>query len=42
MEKIDYEKLFNGTVKDILRVARKFQEHFGILESLKKGTIITG
>ena len=35
-EKIKYEKLFNGTVADKIKIARRFKENFDILENLKK------
>ena len=36
-EDIDYEKLYNGTVKEKLKIAHKFEEHFSILERMKTG-----
>ena len=35
-EKIEYEKIFNGTVGDKIKIARRFKENFYILENLKK------
>ena len=35
-EDIKYEKIFNGTVSDKLKVAQKFKENFDILEKMKK------
>ena len=36
-EDIDYEKLYNGTVTEKLKIAHKFEEHFSILERMKTG-----
>ena len=36
VEEIKYEKIFNGTVSDKLKVAQKFKENFDILENMKK------
>ena len=33
-EKVEYEKIFYGIVKENLKVAKKFQENFEILEKL--------
>ena len=33
-EKVEYEKIFYGPVKEKLKVAKKFQENFEILEKL--------
>ena len=33
-EKVEYEKILNGTVKEKLKVAKKFQENFEMLEKL--------
>ena len=35
-EKIKYEKIFNGTIVDKNKIARRFKENFDILENLKK------
>ena len=35
-EDIKYEKIFNGTVIEKLKVAKKFKENFDILEKIKK------
>ena len=35
-EDIKYEKIFNGTVIEKLKVAKKFKENFDILEKMKK------
>ena len=35
-EEIEYEKLFNGTVSEKLKVAQKFKENLDILENMKK------
>ena len=35
-EEINYEKLYNGTVKEKLKIAHKFEEIFSILEKIKK------
>jgi hypothetical protein len=35
-EDIKYEKIFNGTVIEKLKVAKKFKENFYILEKMKK------
>ena len=35
-EMINYEKLFNGSVSEKLKVARRFKENFQIMESIKK------
>ena len=32
----DYEKLFNGTVIEKLKIAKKFKENFDRLENIKK------
>ena len=37
IEEIKYEKIFNGTVSDNLKVAQKFKENFDTLENMKKG-----
>jgi hypothetical protein len=36
MVEIKYEKIFNGTVRDKLKVAERFKENFDILENMKK------
>ena len=33
-EQVDFEKIFNGTVEEKLKIARKFQENFEMLEKL--------
>ena len=38
-EEVKCEKLYNGTVGEKLRIARKFKENFDILENIKKGKI---
>ena len=38
-EDIDYEKLYNGTVTEKLKIAQKFEENFSILEKMKNGKI---
>ena len=35
-EKVDYDRIANGTVKEKLKVAKLFQENFKILENIKK------
>ena len=36
VEEIKFEKIFNGTVSDKLKVAQKFDFFFDILENMKK------
>ena len=36
LENCKYDKIFNGTVSDKLKVARRFKENFDILENMKK------
>ena len=36
VEDISYENLFNGTVKEKLRIAHKFEENLSVLEKMKK------
>ena len=35
-EIINYEKIFKGSVKEKLKVARRFKENFQIMENIKK------
>ena len=36
LEDIKYEKLFNGTVKEKVKIAQRFKENLKILEDMKK------
>lgn len=36
LENCKYDKIFNGTVSEKLKVARRFKENFDILENMKK------
>ena len=35
LEEINYEKLFNGTVQEKVKIAQRFKENFKILENMK-------
>ena len=35
-EEVKYEKIFNGTVTEKIKIARKFKENFDLLENMKK------
>ena len=36
LEDIKYEKLFNGTVHEKVKIAQRFEENLKILENMKK------
>ena len=36
-EEVSYEKLFNGTVEEKLKIAKQFEENFKVLENLRNG-----
>ena len=36
-EEVRYEKLFNGTVEEKLKIAKQFEENFKVLENLRNG-----
>ena len=35
-KRVEYEKLFNGTVKEKLEIAKIFKQNFDVLENMKK------
>ena len=35
-EEVKYEKIYNGTVREKLKIARKLIENFEVLENMKK------
>ena len=36
IEEVNYERIFNGTVAEKLKIAHRFKENYDLLENLKK------
>ena len=36
IEEVDYEKIYNGTVAEKLKIAHRFKENYDLLENMKK------